>query len=393
MKLKATVKKDPNGRVTQILVKKGRQKKGIKLDFEYGQDGFVREFLFDGKKEELPSIPEIIALVNESFIERIGTVKVINLLEVLEVIEKIETIENIENVKTVAEVTKTFVYPPEAVEHLSNRGFETGDFTHWNSENGHGSIDNAEKHSGSYSWKSHYHEGINQNLDENVAVDNLQIAELYLKTTNGYDLLVQVVYTDDTTTNIYVTATSGDWQKYDFLSSLTTGKTIKTIKLKNYKDTPEYAWMDDLSLLEIAECLCVKQTDPTKLKATVTQGEKDRTVTNATRTNLKNQPEREDLLVEDKDFSTSATPQEVLGAVAGQKHKVYAFGFECDADGTMYEFQGTVATATKKFGRRTKKGVYGQTLLHPIVCDVNTALKFLSNGGNTKLWVQYKTEA
>lgn len=87
MKLRATVKKDDAGRLTQIQVRKGTQVKGVIMDFEYGEDGFVRDILFQGRREQLPNMPEIIDLVNESFIERIGKIQTIeSIKEVLSVV-------------------------------------------------------------------------------------------------------------------------------------------------------------------------------------------------------------------------------------------------------------------------------------------------------------------
>jgi len=112
----------------------------------------------------------------------------------------------------------------------------------------------------------------------------------------------------------------------------------------------------------------------------------------ATRTNLLVKPEREDLLLKDVDFAANAALQSYLAAVGGQKHKVYDYGYEADADGVYY-FSATVNGAAWKFGKRITKGVMVQTFVHPVVCDVNTALNFMSTTGNAKTWIHYKTEA
>jgi len=110
----------------------------------------------------------------------------------------------------------------------------------------------------------------------------------------------------------------------------------------------------------------------------------------ATRTSLKVQTEREDLLCKSFDLTVGTTS--LLAAVANQYHKVYGWDYESDTDGAN-EFSATInATANTKFGRRVTKGVHAMTLVHPIVCDVNTALSFVS-AGNTKLSLRYKTEA
>lgn len=112
MKLKATVKKDDAGRLTQLQVRKGRQQKSVILDFEYGQDGFVRDIFFEGRKDQLPNIGEIIDLVHGGFIERIGTVKLVNTIETIENIESVDlidlitTISEITNIKNIEKIEK-----------------------------------------------------------------------------------------------------------------------------------------------------------------------------------------------------------------------------------------------------------------------------------------------
>lgn len=115
-------------------------------------------------------------------------------------------------------------------------------------------------------------------------------------------------------------------------------------------------------------------------------------VSNTARASLLAKSEREDLLLKDVDFAASAALQTYLAATASVKHKVYAYGYEADADG-IYYFSATVNGSAFKFGRRITKGVMVQTLVHPIVCDENTALNFMSTTGNSKTWIQYKTEA
>jgi hypothetical protein len=112
-------------------------------------------------------------------------------------------------------------------------------------------------------------------------------------------------------------------------------------------------------------------------------------VTQASRTNLKVQIEREDIITKSWDLTVGTTS--LLSAVAGQKHKIYGWDYEADTDGAN-EFSATINGATAKFARRVTKGVHAMTLVHPIVCDANTALSFVS-AGNTKLSLRYVTEA
>jgi hypothetical protein len=115
------------------------------------------------------------------------------------------------------------------------------------------------------------------------------------------------------------------------------------------------------------------------------------TAEQATRANLRVEPERSDLHLKDLDFATSGSLQEYLAAIGAKQHKVYAFGFEADADGTYY-FSATVGGSAFKFARVATKGLYVQTLVHPICCDTNTALNFMCTTGNAKTWIQYVTE-
>jgi len=115
-------------------------------------------------------------------------------------------------------------------------------------------------------------------------------------------------------------------------------------------------------------------------------------VAQATRTNLKTQPERTDLTFDSWDVALGAAgDSELLAAVSGQSHKIFAFGYESDAD-VQQGFR--FGTSADKFGRRITKGVYAQTLMHPIIGSANTALNFRAEGAvNAKVWVQYITEA
>jgi hypothetical protein len=116
-------------------------------------------------------------------------------------------------------------------------------------------------------------------------------------------------------------------------------------------------------------------------------------VAQSTRTNLKVQFEREDSVMKyfGNTFS-SAGDYAVLSAVAGQKHKVYAFNYESSADVEVCLRDG--ADAARKFGVRTSKGVLAQTFIHPFVGSVNTVLNLRAEGAATvKGYVQYVTEA
>lgn len=127
----------------------------------------------------------------------------------------------------------------------------------------------------------------------------------------------------------------------------------------------------------------------TRFKPTDSIGNTSFDATQSTRTSLKVQPEREDVLAKSFDLTVGTTS--LLTAVGSQYHKVYGWDWEADTDGAN-EFSATISGVACKFARRTTKGVHAMTLIHPIICDVNTALSFIS-AGNTKLSLRYKTEA
>jgi hypothetical protein len=180
---------------------------------------------------------------------------------------------------------------------------------------------------------------------------------------NGSDLRCTINYTDGTYTSVILTLTT-DWAKYTV--ALDVGKIINRICIE-LVNTLATAYFTMPSLVD----------------------ENIREVKQATRTNLKVQNEREDLVT--KSWDLTAGTSTLLSAVSGQRHKVYGWDYEADTDGAN-EFSATIGGVTVKFGRRKTKGVHAMGLPHPIVCDVNTALSFVS-AGNTTLSLRYVTEA
>lgn len=101
---------------------------------------------------------------------------------------------------------------------------------------------------------------------------------------------------------------------------------------------------------------------------------------------------RDDLSIKSVDVAAvGASDNPILAAVAGQKHKIYAYGYETDGAIEVGFRFGTDATG--KWGRRTTAGPFAQTLFRPIIGAVNTALNFRTEGAvNAKVWIQYVTE-
>jgi hypothetical protein len=102
--MRVETKTDTDGRLDYLTVyRKGR--KAVHLHFVYGHDGFLSDIEFTGKKEDMPDIPTIVELINEKFMERIGTIKIINDVELLELIEEITSIKKIEVISNMPDPT------------------------------------------------------------------------------------------------------------------------------------------------------------------------------------------------------------------------------------------------------------------------------------------------
>jgi len=109
----------------------------------------------------------------------------------------------------------------------------------------------------------------------------------------------------------------------------------------------------------------------------------------ANRNNLPVMPERTDLLFKEFNVATG-TAADVLAAVAGKQHKIYAVGYEFDTDGKA-GFQWNAAGDS--FARRLTKGVYAQTFTSPMIGPVGLKLSWaMQNSGNAVGWVEYITE-
>jgi len=110
-----------------------------------------------------------------------------------------------------------------------------------------------------------------------------------------------------------------------------------------------------------------------------------------TRTSLRTKPEREDLSVGyNLVAAAGAVDTQLLAAVAGQNHKIFACGYETDAAVRV----GFRFGAGNRWGARRTAGPYAQTFPNPVVGPVNTALNFRSEGAvNADVWYHYITEA
>jgi len=87
LKLKVKTRRDSDGRLTYLWLKKKRQTKPVVLDFEYGNDGFLKAIEFEGRETDLPPISDLVELLNEKFMERLGTIGTIELIDKIQLID------------------------------------------------------------------------------------------------------------------------------------------------------------------------------------------------------------------------------------------------------------------------------------------------------------------
>lgn len=302
-------------------------------------------------------------------VELINKISEITTLKTLETLSEVTKIKNIENIKSIgnAPIFQNPVRNPFFLSGLSDWSYQNVTLTE---------DDNF-----------HYHATINSGY----------LMQYLTAKTDDYDTLVFwgakpmvggvdvdyiIAYTDGTSTSgTQVLGTT--WSAYPV--NLPTGKIIKYIRFENSGGTSGIAFPQLLPSLKILNPHPVSQSGTWNINNLLNP----HPITQTTRTNLRTMGEREDLLLKSQDVSAGTTT--ILSAVSGQRHKIYGYDYEADTDGTN-EFLCTVNGTTCRFGRRTTKGVHAKTFVHPIVCDVNTALQFVS-AGNTKLSIQYKTEA
>ena len=72
MSMRVETRRDDNGRLLQLTIYKGTAKK-VRLQFDFAQDEFIDTIEFTGRKEDMPSASEIVALINTKFMERVQT--------------------------------------------------------------------------------------------------------------------------------------------------------------------------------------------------------------------------------------------------------------------------------------------------------------------------------
>lgn len=130
MKLKVTVKRDDDKKPRQLEIQRGRKK--LFLDYAYSPAGDLHSLEFTGRRSELPSIAEIMALVDKKRLDRIGTIELIDLIsritliDKISLIDKITLIDDITTIGTIGEITTIRDVMSIPIGLIMNANFEQG---------------------------------------------------------------------------------------------------------------------------------------------------------------------------------------------------------------------------------------------------------------------------
>jgi len=109
-------------------------------------------------------------------------------------------------------------------------------------------------------------------------------------------------------------------------------------------------------------------------------------VAQTARTNLKTQPEREDIISLGGTVSPNGAGVQVIAGVAGQRIKVYDAGFHGAVDGLHYFYFGTSTTpSTKRFCTSSLKGLVHETFVQPRVSEAGEGLYLFCSVAETDM--------
>jgi hypothetical protein len=117
MTMRVETKTNTDGKLDYLTVyRKGR--KAVHLHFIYGQDGFLSDIEFTGKKEDMPDIPSIIELINEKFMERIGIIENIDSVDLIDLITRITLIDTISAITNIVNIQSVDLI--DAITNIAN---------------------------------------------------------------------------------------------------------------------------------------------------------------------------------------------------------------------------------------------------------------------------------
>jgi len=145
-KLRVRAHRDDDLRTRKIEIWKGRKK--LTVNYEYSPVGDVFGFSLEGRRELLPTVPELLQIVDAKRLDRIGTIELIDLISRITLIDEITTIGEIGKITTIKDLRTPNL--------IINNDFETGDLTGWfigNPDSGTVNVSSLKARHGIYSCR------------------------------------------------------------------------------------------------------------------------------------------------------------------------------------------------------------------------------------------------
>lgn len=280
----------------------------------------------------------------------------IDILDELTLLRTLDTIVNIHNIRN-AVFTQNF---------CRNGSFETGTTEDWESLAGDHAISSAQHYDGLYSLtKSPCNTGVWQNIIPCYGDEVLISFQVRTDIAQNFTLLIEYSDLDSETTTGAVAINT--WTFFAFAP--TKHKIIQNITFYGTNATAGKSfWLDRVQVIK---------NNLTRLGAALPAGTNNigdvdvltlPNVAQATRTSLKVQPEREDLISFGGNYTPNAVAVEVVAPSGSLKPKIYDVSFECAVDGLHYlMFAPNTTLTTRRLCSIITKGKYGKTLVMPRV--------------------------
>jgi hypothetical protein len=370
----------------------------------------------------IDTITAITNIANIASLDLIDLITRIALIDRITLIDTITSIGSIGSMTLLDRITQIDKIHPDTSpigEQMTNGGFETGDLTGWTS-GGTVVVGMGSPHTGVYGCLTDdfpilpwIEQDIATLRGYSIPVENITSFSLWACEDSGTgNFTVLITYSDATTTNIPLNTILGIYEEFDLLPYLDTTKEVSKINISTTNSGMSYKiWFDDISLVADAAHTVidrVKKIDSmpaitgtvtvanldvllstraleaggnlaailaqldsktsTLFKATQNIGNTTFGATQATRTSLKVQPEREDIVSLGGVASPNAAGVQIVAASGSLVPKVYDAEYEGLADGLHYFYFGTDTNpTTKRFLSRNTKGVNSKTFVQPRV--------------------------
>ena len=237
-KISVVVHRDENLFPRRIEITKGRKKLKVRQTPSPLGDSYSIDF--EGRRDVLPSFPEILSVVNAKRLDRIGTIELIDEVSLLKVLEELTLLKKLEELTLVKKI--------ELVEHATIDEITTiRDLTHaprslimnpfwyqgfagWQKSGTVSVIEEANERMVLYFVGSETG-SVTQDFPVPIGVDWLTDFFLMLKSgSTGVNLIhIYYYYTDGTDTDETFQVATGAWEKKTL--SPTAGKYIKLLRI------------------------------------------------------------------------------------------------------------------------------------------------------------------